>query len=75
VGEADHWEFGDSWIASAFLLWFIMNGVLHGLLLPAERKLAAGDESVQRLVQVGGTLMILLYLGMLHVMVFKPGVG
>lgn len=73
-GPGDVVEFSDSWVSAAFLIWFIMNGVLHGLLLPAERKLAAGDESAQRLVQIGGVAMVLLYLSMLHLMIFRPGV-
>jgi uncharacterized membrane protein len=74
VTDMDHVEFGHSWVSAALLLWIIMNGVLHGLLLPAERKVAAGDESAQRLVQIGGSAMILLYLSMVHLMVFRPGV-
>lgn len=73
VAEMDYLDFSQSWVSAAFLLWFIMNGVLHGLLIPAERKVSAGDESAYRLVQIGGVAMVLLYLSMLHLMVFQPG--
>lgn len=73
VTDMEWLDFTQSWVSAALLLWFVMNGVLHGLLLPAERKVAAGDETAQRLVQIGGVAMVLLYLSMLHLMVFQPG--
>lgn len=69
----DHWKFGDSWIASAFLLWIAMNGVLHGLIVPAETKMAAGDLKEERKLRLGGVLMTLLFISMLHLMIVKPG--
>jgi uncharacterized membrane protein len=74
VLDRDHIEFSDSWISAAFLLWFIMNGVLHGLLIPAERKVSEGDLEAMKLVRIGGIAMIVLFLGILHLMVVKPGV-
>ena len=50
-----------------------MNGVLHGMLLPAERALASGDESARQTVDTGGLIMTVLLLVMLYLMVFKPG--
>lgn len=69
----DHWEFTQSWIVSAFVLWFGMNGALHGLIIPGERKVAAGDATAERKVKLGGALMTLLFVSMLHLMIFKPG--
>lgn len=68
------WGFGQGWFIAAIVVWVAMNGILHGMLLPAERKLAAGDASGEAGVQRGGMLMSLLLLVMLYLMVFKPGI-
>ena len=36
--------FDQTWVSLAFLVWLAICGVVSGLLLPAERKLAAGDD-------------------------------
>jgi uncharacterized membrane protein len=69
------WNFGQSWILSALGLWVVMNGLLHGLVVPGERQMAAGDASGERKVQVGGMLLTFLFLAMLHLMIFKPGLS
>lgn len=74
VIDREYIEFSDSWISAAFLLWFVMNGVLHGLLVPAERKVSEGDETAMKLVRIGGIAMIVLFVAMLHLMVVRPGV-
>lgn len=74
VVDLDHVEFSDSWVSAAFLLWFVMNGVLHGLLIPAERKVSEGDATAMKLVRMGGIAMIVLFVGMVHLMVVRPGV-
>jgi hypothetical protein len=50
-----------------------MNGVVHGMLLPAERSVAAGDETAAKKVDTGGLILAVLLVGMLYLMVFKPG--
>ena len=67
------WEFGQTWLWLAVIVWVAMNGVLHGLLLPAERALAAGDESATKRVDTGGMVFTVLLVVMLWLMVFKPG--
>lgn len=66
-------EFGQTWFWLAIVLWIAMNGVLHGLLLPGERAVAAGDESAASKVDLGGMIMTVLLLVTLYLMVFKPG--
>lgn len=74
VGMSDGiWEFSQSWVSVAFLLWFIMLGVLFGLMLPAEKKAAAGDESADKIVSMAGGILHLLLLLMLIDMIWKPG--
>jgi uncharacterized membrane protein len=66
-------EFSDGWVSAAFLIWIVMVGVLHGVLLPAEKKLAEGDQSMEARVQQVGMALTVLLLIMLYLMIWKPG--
>ncbi len=66
-------EFGQTWFWLAIAAWLAMNGILHALLLPAERAVAGGDESAARRVDAGGALITVLFLFTLYLMVFQPG--
>ena len=72
VFEGD-WDFGDAWVSLAFLVWLAMCGVISGLMLPSERKLAAGDMAAEKLVERAGQIVTLLLLVMLYLMIWKPG--
>jgi len=65
--------FDSTWVSLAFLVWLAMCGIITGLVLPNERKLAAGDGAAERLVERGGQLVTLLLLVMLYLMIWKPG--
>jgi uncharacterized membrane protein len=66
-------EFSDTWISISFVLWFILLGVVFGLLVPTYRKLAGGDVAAeQRAAMFHGMLHLVLVL-MLIVMIWKPG--
>ncbi len=67
------YTFADPWISVAMLLWFIMLGVIFGLMLPAEKKAAAGDASADKIVSMAGGIMHLLLVVVLYLMIFKPG--
>ncbi|CAN5584785.1 hypothetical protein BH20ACT2_BH20ACT2_12350 [soil metagenome] len=70
----DAYSLADAWISAAFLVWFLMVGVLVGLLVPAERKAAAGeDPAAEKLVRMFGGTIHLLLLVMLYLMIWKPG--
>ena len=74
VGMSDDvFSFSQSWVMAAGTLWFIMLGVIFGLMLPAEKKSAAGDESADKLVSMAGGIMHLLLFVMLFLMIWKPG--
>jgi len=75
IGLSDSaWEFSQTWISIAFVLWFILLGVVFGLLLPTYRKVAGGDTAAeQRAAMFHGMLHLILVL-MLIVMIWKPGV-
>ena len=49
------------------------SAVVIGVLLPAERKLAAGDLDAEKKVAMGGQIVTVLTLVMLYLMIWKPG--
>ena len=65
--------FGDAWVSLAFLVWLAIIGVVLGLLLPAEKRMAAGDLTQEKKVAMGGQLATVLLLVMLYLMIWKPG--
>jgi uncharacterized membrane protein len=66
-------EFSQTWFWLAVVVWIGMNGVLHGMLLPAERAVAGGDGAASKKVDTAGIVLTLLLLVMVYLMVFKPG--
>jgi hypothetical protein len=67
------WKFSQVWIWLAVVIWLAMNGVLHAVLLPAERAVADGDQAAARRVDAAGGLLTLALVVMIYLMVFKPG--
>ena len=67
------WSFGDTWVSLAFLVWLAIVGIVIGLLLPGERKLAAGELEAEKTVAMAGQIVTLLLLVMLYLMIWKPG--
>lgn len=63
----------DGWVLTSVILWVAMNGILHAMIIPGEKKLAEGDESQASRVQIGATAITGLFLITLYLMVFKPG--
>jgi uncharacterized membrane protein len=74
IGMSDEvWEFGQTWVWLSILVWLAMNGVLHAMMIPAERALGAGDETALKKVETSGQILTVMLLVMLYLMVFKPG--
>ena len=67
------WKFSQGWVSLSFLVWIAMNGVLHGVQLPAQRKLTKGDRSAQQRLDLADGLLALLFLVMVVLMIWKPG--
>lgn len=65
--------FDQAWVSLALLVWIAICGVVSGVLLPAERKLADGDLAQEKKVAVGGQVVTVLFLVMLYLMIWKPG--
>jgi hypothetical protein len=61
------YEFSDTWISLAFVVWIAMNGVFHALVLAGQKQ---GDESK---VVNGQAIMTVLLLVMLYLMIWRPG--
>lgn len=67
------WDFSQTWVSLALLVWLAISGIVSGLIVPAERRVAAGDAGASRQVQMGGQIATLLLLVMLYLMIWKPG--
>ena len=73
------WEFSQTWISLAFLVWFAMLGVFHVFVVKG-RPLGGGGgrggrggSSTAVDLQTGEALMTLLFVVMLYLMIWKPG--
>jgi hypothetical protein len=67
VTSDDVFEFSDTWISLAFVVWIAMNGVFHALVLAGQRQ--ADPAKVNN----GQAIMTVLLLVMLYLMIWKPG--
>jgi uncharacterized membrane protein len=67
------WEFSQAWVSIALLCWFLMLGLLFGMMLPAEKKAAAGDEGAEKIISAVGGVLHLLLAVVLVMMIWKPG--
>ena len=66
-------QFSDAWISAAMLVWFLLLGLVWGLLIPAEKKVGQGDKDAEKLVSMFGGIGHLLLVVMLALMIFQPG--
>jgi hypothetical protein len=67
------YDFDQVWVSLSIVVWLALCGVVSGMILPAGRKLAAGDASAASQVALGGQLSTILFLVMLYLMIWKPG--
>lgn len=67
------WPWGDAWISISMLLWLVTNGLLHALLLPAERKVADGDRAAMTTINRFGPIVTVLVIATIFFMTVKPG--
>ena len=71
--EGDYFAFDQLWVNLAMVVWIAMNGVVHAMIVPGERKMAAGEAGAEKRVDTGGMIVTLLFLVMLYLMIWKPG--
>lgn len=67
------WEFSQPWVSVALLIWFILMGLVFGVLAPAEKRSASGDAGAERIVLAVGGAMHLLVTIQIILMIWKPG--
>ncbi len=67
------WEFSQTWMWGAIVVWIAMNGILHAVIIPTERAMAQGDESTANRLNVAGPAISILLVVMLYLMIWKPG--
>jgi uncharacterized protein YqjF (DUF2071 family) len=63
----DLFEFDQTWISVALVVWIVMIGVFHAMVLPGLRQ---GDNAK---VDNGNAALTALVLFMLYLMIWKPG--
>jgi len=66
-------KFDQAWVGPAILLWLIEIALYFVGILPAQKKVAAGDESAQKMVPMFTGISHLILVVLLYLMVFKPG--
>jgi hypothetical protein len=67
VTSDEAFEFSDTFISLAFVVWIAMNGVFHALVLAGQKR---GDA---KKVENGQAILTVLLLVMLYLMIWKPG--
>lgn len=72
--SASVWTFSQTWLWLAAVLWAAMVGLEHALLYPAQKALAAGDETAAKRIDTIGMAITGLMIVVLYLMVFKPGI-
>ena len=67
VTSDEAFEFSDTFVSLAFVVWIAMNGVFHALVLAGQKQ---NDE---KKVTNGQAIMTVLLIVMLYLMIWKPG--
>jgi uncharacterized membrane protein len=67
VTSDEAFEFSDTFVSLAFVVWIAMNGVFHALVLAGQKQ---NDE---KKVNNGQAIMTVLLIVMLYLMIWKPG--
>lgn len=66
-------RWGEAWLWLSIILWVVSTGLLHGVMLPAERAVAAGDVSAVTKLNRFGPIISIVILAVLFLMTVKPG--
>lgn len=71
--EEGIFTFGQAWVGAAIVVWLLMCGLVFGMMMPAEKRAAMGDEGAEKIISAVGGVLHLLLAVILFLMVFKPG--
>jgi len=73
----DVFELSQGWLVTAVIVWIVMNGLLHGAILPSEKAIGLagpdGAPAAEKKLAMAGGLITVLFLVQLYLMVFRPG--
>jgi len=72
-GDNAVFELSQGWMIAAIVVWLIMNGVLHAVIIPGERAVSEGDTEAESRISAGMGAISLLLVVMLYLMIWKPG--
>jgi uncharacterized membrane protein len=67
-------SWGDTWVWLSIVIWLVVNGLLHAVILPSEAAAAQGDTTAFAKLETVGKVAVALILVLLYLMVVKPGV-
>lgn len=67
------YRLSDAWLVVSVIVWLAMNGVLHGMVFPAEKAIANDDQPDPKKAETGSLIITVLFLLSLYLMIFKPG--
>ena len=74
VGMSDDlYSLTDGWVIASIVLWIGWVGLIHAVLVPAERALAGGDSSAASRLNVANGLVAVAAVVLIILMIFKPG--
>ena len=68
------YKMSQGWLIAAIVIWIGMNGILHAVVVPAERAVGEGNRSAESRIAAGGAALTVLLVVMLIIMIWKPGV-
>ncbi len=66
-------QLSEGWLVVSVIAWLAMNGVLHAMVIPAEKAIVDGDEPNTKKAETGSLIISLLFLLSLYLMIFQPG--
>lgn len=69
------YSLSQDWLLAAAILWLLMNGVLHAVMVPAFKLMSVGKftAAINTRLQRGTALMTILFIAQLWIMIWKPG--
>jgi uncharacterized membrane protein len=74
IGMSDkEFAFDQAWVGPAILLWLLEIALLAVGILPAQKKVAAGDASAAKMLPMLTGVSHLILVVTVYLMVFKPG--
>ncbi len=69
----DVYPMSDPWISAGMAAWIAMVGILHAMIVPAEKAVADGNDSAEKKLNIGVALFTVLAVVQVIIMVTKPG--